>query len=123
MAISWFRTLRGSISSFIVWAVHFGIVYSLVGVGCDHDWHRMPLMGSNALTVLLTAITLPALGLIAWIGSGAWRSHRKASRGGAAREDSVRWRFLSLITLAIAVLAFVSTVMTAVPIMMLPPCN
>lgn len=80
-------------------------------------------MGANRLTVLLIALTLPALALIAWIGWGGWRSRRQAAPGRAESEDSMRRRFLGLVTLAIAVLAFVSTLMTAVPIMMLPPCN
>ena len=122
MAVSWFRTLSGSVSSLVVWAAHFGIVYSLVGVGCDQGWHRMPLAGTNGLTLLLIVLTLPALGLIAWIGWGGWRSHRQAGRHGDG-EDKLRWRFLGLITLALAVLAFVATIMTAVPIMMLPPCE
>jgi hypothetical protein len=121
--MSRFRTLLGSVSGLIVWAVHFAAVYSLVGVGCEQQWHRIPLMGTNRLTLLLIAVTLPALALIAWIGRRGWLSHRNAARGGAAREDSERWRFLSRVTLAIAVLAFLSTLMTSVPIMMLPPCN
>ncbi len=123
MKISWFRTLLGSISGLIVWAVHFAVVYSLVGIGCEQEWHRMPLVGMNRLTALQIALTLAALALIAWIGWDGWRSYRNADRGGAKREDSGRWRFLSLVTIAIAVLAFVSTIMTAVPIIMLMPCK
>lgn len=122
MAISWSRTLLGSVSSLILWAVHFVAVYSLVGVGCEEGWQRTPVLGTNGLTLLLVSITLPALSLIAWIGWVGWQSHRQASRGGGS-EDRGRWRFLGLITLALAVLAFISTIMTAVPIMMLPPCN
>lgn len=124
MAGSRFRTLSGSVSSLVVWAVHFAAVYSLVGVGCNHGWHRVSLIGTNALTMLLAALTVPALVLIAWIGLRGWRSYRSAGRrGDLRREDAGRWRFLGLVTLTLALLAFVSTIMTALPIVMLPPCD
>jgi hypothetical protein len=113
----------GSISSLVVWAAHFAVVYSLVGVGCERGWQRVSFPGTNGLSVLLLAVTLPALVLIAWIGWCGWRGHRKARASEAGDENSGRWRFLGLVTLALAVFAFVSTIMTSVPIMMLPPCN
>ena len=119
--ISWFRTLRGSVSSLVVWALHFAVSYALVGIGCDAGWQRLPFAGVNALTALLIALTLPALALIAWIGWRGWRTYRRANPPGPS-EVIARWRFLGLVTLAVAVLAFVSAVMTAVPMLLLPPC-
>lgn len=115
---SWFRTLTGAVSGFIVWALHFVAVYALVGVGCERAWDGWPIAGSNALTVLLVAVTLPALGAIAWIGIGGWRS-----AGRRPRDIDGPWRFTGWLTAAAAVLAFTATLMTALPILMLPPCE
>lgn len=127
MTFSWTRTLVGSVSSLIVWAAHFVAVYALVGIGCEQAWERSALAGSNALTVALVAVTVPALAAIAWIGRGglqAMRSWQKQARHGEMDSETMRRRrFMSLLTLTVAVVAFVATVMTAVPIVMLPPCE
>src|SRR5690606_22424232 len=91
---SWSRSLVGAVSGFIVWAAHFAIVYSLVGVGCAEGWHRAPLAGVNALTMLLLGVTLPALALIAWIGRGGWHAWAEANGLGADRDDRARLRFM-----------------------------
>jgi hypothetical protein len=124
---SWTRTLVGAVSSLIVWALHFVAVYGLAAVGCERGWERWPLAGSNALTVLLIVVTVPALAAIAWIGYGGWRAMRdsaSAERHGEIDEEAGRRRrFMGLLTVALAVVAFIATTMTAVPILMLPPCE
>ena len=119
----WSRSLVGAVSSFIVWAAHFGIVYALVGVGCAEGWHRTSLAGINALTMLLIGLTLPALALIGWIGRGGWHAYTEAKGYQANRDDRARLRFMGMVTVAVAALAFVATLMTSVPIAMLPPCE
>src|SRR5690606_3020695 len=102
--ISWFRTLRGSVSSLVVWALHFAASYALVGIGCDAGWQRLAFAGVNALTAVLIALTLPALALIAWIGWRGWRAYRRTNGTGQS-EGAARGRFLALVTLAVAALA------------------
>lgn len=86
------RRLSGAVGSLVVWAVHFVAAYVLVGIGCDRGWNVAPLAGTNALTFSLIALTVPALGLIAWFGWTGWRSLRaagaEAARAAPPRPDA-----------------------------------
>jgi hypothetical protein len=129
------RRLIGAGGGLVVWSIHFVVVYALVGVGCEQGWNLRPLLGSNALTVWLIAATVPALAAIAWIAWAGARGvrhwHRESIRAAPQHQpatempigEAKRWRFLAALTLALAVVAFVATAMTAVPIFMLPPCQ
>lgn len=120
---SWSRTLTGSVSSLIVWSVHFAVVYALAGLGCEMGWQHRSLLGGNLVSILLLAVTVPALGLIAWIGWGGWRWQGRARQSGIEPDTARRWRFMGYLTVALACVAFVSTVMTVLPVVMLPPCE
>ncbi|MDQ3618081.1 MAG: hypothetical protein M3374_05115 [Pseudomonadota bacterium] len=65
--------LTGVATPMAVWALHFVVVYSLVGLGCEHGWHLQRVSGLSLLGWTLLLATLVALGAIAWLGKRAWR--------------------------------------------------
>lgn len=106
-----------------VWALHLVVVYSLVGLGCEHGWHLRRVVGLPLLTGSLLLATAAALGLVAWLGWRAWRCWRILPRtGDPADPVQRRQRFIGIATAALALLAFVAVTFTATPIFMLPPC-
>lgn len=111
-----------------VWALHFVLVYSLAGLGCEHGWHLRNMVAANPLTWSLILATVVALGLLAGIGWHAWRSwrvQRDRSEDGDGDGDGTlarRQRFMSLATAVLALLAAIAVSMTAIPVFMLPPC-
>ena len=104
-----------------VWAVHFVVVYSLVGLACDRGLLLRRVATLPLLTWILALLTVAALALIAWLGWNAlhrWRVLRaSASTLGPSHEA-----FLRLATALLAMLAFIAVVFTATPMPMLPPC-
>lgn len=119
------RSLPGMVSGLIVWAVWFVVVYALTGVGCRAGWHTRAMPVGNLLSIVMLACTVLALLLIfvcARRGYIAWRGARSAS-GQAGAEAVQRRRFLGLTMLLVSALAAVGTVLVAVPIFMLPPCQ
>ena len=99
--------MLAAIGPMITWAVYFAVVYAMQGVGCDQAWNRNLLLGTNALTLVLVALTIAALAAIAWQGARAW-PHRANFHGRVA--------------LALAVFAVLATAFTGIPIVMLEPC-
>ncbi len=109
-----------------VWALHFVVVYSLAGLGCEREALLQRLATLPLLTWVMLLATVAALVLIAWLGWRAWRSWQAlgAAPQGAAPlpHAQPRERFMRLATALLALLAFIAVVFTATPILMLPPC-
>lgn len=120
---AWIRPDRlvGMTAPMLLWALHFVLVYSLAGVGCEHDWYRATLLGTNRLSLLLVVATIAALVPIALLG---WRALRWHRHGTSAADASLprHGRFLVRVTLALSVLAAIAVLFTATPILLLPPC-
>ncbi len=108
----------------IVWAVYFAAVYALQGVGCSEGWNRTTLAGVNALTATAGALTLVTLAVIAWLGHSGWIGWRRGESSGTegGRDTAQRQRAFSRVLTMLAALAFISTVLVGVPIVMVPPC-
>lgn len=102
-----------------IWALHFVVVYGSVGVVCER--HIAAAQGLGLFVVLLLVTALALLG-IAWLGRRAWRVWRHeceaAANGGVQRQG-----FLAAATALVSALAFISVLLTAVPILLLPPCG
>lgn len=109
-----------------VWALHFVVVYSLVGLGCERDVLLQRFVTLPLLTWVLLMVSLAALILIAWLGWRAWRIWNaldaNRSIAGTAPRVQPRERFMRLATALLAMLAFIAVVFTATPILMLQPC-
>ena len=106
-----------------VWAVHFVVVYSLVGLACERGVLLRSVAMLPVLTWILALLTVTALATIAWLGWNAlhrWRMLR-ASAGTPATPRSSE-AFMRLATALLALLAFIAVVFTATPMLMLPPC-
>lgn len=114
--------MAGMISGMIVWAVWFVIVYSLTGIGCDAGWHRRAVPGGNLLTLVMLASTLLALSIITWC---AWRGFlrwRDTAEAGDGIDNRQRRRFTGLVMGVLSLIAAASTMMVAIPMLMLDPC-
>lgn len=103
-----------------IWALHFVVVYSLTGLACGRGWYRSIVGGQPIATWVLIAVTLLAWAVLAWLGWSAWRSRKQADTGSPA---SPRRRFVARMTLALAWLAILAVAFTALPVLMLPPCE
>lgn len=131
--------LVGMAAPMAVWALHFVLVYSLVGLGCEEGWHLRRIAGlgvptPSLLTWSLLLATVTSLGVIAWLGARAWRGWRSLPVAGepAASEPAAaesadalqrRHRFMSLATTIMALLAAIAVVFTTTPVFMLPSCT
>lgn len=109
-----------------VWALHFVVVYSLVGLGCEREILLQRFATLPLLIWVLLLVTVAALVLIAWLG---WRAWRRWHALGAAPQGAgplpraqPRERFMRLATALLALLAFIAVAFTATPILMLLPC-
>lgn len=113
--------LVGMAAPMSIWALHFVLVYSLAGLGCEEGWHLRRTWGLSHLTWTLLVSTVAALGLIARLG---WRA-RRSLRAAAEPADAVqrRHRFMGRATAILAVLGAIAVVFTATPVFMLPSCT
>lgn len=124
MAIADPRKLVGVISSMIVWAVWFVLVYALTGVGCRAGWNQLRLPVGNLLSLVMLVSALLALALIGWCGWRGYVAWREpiAAGAGLSREAAQRMRFMGLAMCLLSVLAGIGTLLVALPILMLDPC-
>lgn len=105
-----------------VWALHFVVVYSLVGLGCERGVLLQPVAMLPLLSWVLVLVTLLALATIAWLGWRAWRRWNQLGAQQASRAQP-RERFMRVVTLLLSLLAFIAVVFTAIPMFVLPPCT
>jgi hypothetical protein len=107
-----------AIAGLIVWSSAFVVLYAGLSVGCEAGLQQRPLIGTNALTVLLGALWLAhlgALGALQWYAIRVW--HR------AVEVQSGLARFLTAVTCLIAGTGLFSTLVMGLPILVLPPCS
>ena len=117
-------TVFAAISPMIAWAVYFAAVYALQGLGCTAQWDAVSLAGSNVLTLMLALLSLLALGVIALLGGRGLQTRRAGVSGPASGHDvAQRARFLGLVRVVLAAVAFVATLMNAAPLLFLAPCR
>lgn len=114
--------LTGMALPMALWALHFVGVYSLAGLGCEHGWQARPLAGSNLLSVLLVAVTVPFLLALLLLGLRARRAWQRHAGNQAADPRQRRHALVSMATTVLAVLAAIAIVFTATPALLLPPC-
>lgn len=86
----------------IVWAVVFGALYAIEGIGCAGGWNPV------TLRTLLIAVWLVGLGGLAWLSWRWW------PRSGDALID---W-----IAGVVAIVGLVSTLWTGIPVATLSVC-
>ena len=105
--------LTAMVAAMIVWALHFVVVYAVVGLHCD----RPLTLARQPAGLWLLLSTLLALAVAVAIGIAAWRRWRRASRTASARE-----RFMSIVTGTLALIALLAIGMTALPMLLQPSC-
>lgn len=114
--------LTGMALPMALWALHFVVVYSLVGLGCEYGWQARPLAGGNLLSALLVAFTVLVLVPVAALGLRARRAWRRHAGNQAADPRQRRQALISMATTVLAVLAAIAIVFTTTPALLLPPC-
>lgn len=122
--------LNGMALPLALWAAHLLAVYIMQGLACAEGWQRQRVAGLEMATWWLLLATVLALALIAGQGARALRCRRLArfemraagdSRTGVAA-TARRRHFMSGLTALVAVVAFIATSLTALPVLLLPPC-
>jgi hypothetical protein len=109
--------LTAMISAIIVWALHFVLVYAVVGLGCERPF----TLDRNAAGLWLVAGTLVALGAVLVIGVAAYRVWRRER--GHSDPTATRRRFMAAVAGLLAMLSFFAILMTVLPVAMLPSCD
>lgn len=122
MAFANNRSLLGVITSMILWAAWFVLVYALTGVGCDAGWHTRTFAGISHLSLWMLASTVVAVALMAWCAWRGWVGWRENSPSDDGREAGQRRCFLGMVMVVLALLSIVGTLMIALPILLLDPC-
>lgn len=113
------RKLSFLLSGIIVWAAHFGFVYSLNGVACARGFAMHPVAGGGLVAVsvaaatAIAAIAILAVLFLAIAGRGPGISHEA--------DASLRafWRFG---TIAIALLGVIAVLWSGLPALIIRPC-
>ncbi|MGE0370678.1 MAG: hypothetical protein AB7Q01_02185 [Gammaproteobacteria bacterium] len=60
-------------SGLIVWAIHFGVVYTMTAIACERGFAGNRLLGLPLIPVLVIGATIVGIGAVALIGLKAWR--------------------------------------------------
>jgi hypothetical protein len=109
--------MTAMISAIIIWALHFVLIYAVVGLSCERPF----TLGRGAAAVWLAAGTLLALAAVAGIGLASlsvWRRDRRHADAAATRR-----RFMAAVAGLLAVLSMIAIIMTILPILLLPSCD
>lgn len=93
------------------WALHFVAIYSLQGLVCARGWSQPAGMGG------MVVLTLMAFAAIAWIGVRAWRVVRTRDAGQHGH------LFAARVALLLSALSMVAVAFTAMPLLLLAPCE
>lgn len=108
-----------------VWALHFVVIYSLVGLACERGWTLHVVAGLNILVWQLGLLCVIALALLAWLARRAARDVRHAAAERSMPGPDVaakRRRFVARVTLALCLLAAVAVLFTTIPAFLVPTC-
>ncbi len=106
----------------IVWAVHFAVIYSLVGLACERGWTLHRMAGLNMLVWQLVVVGVVALALLTWLAMRAIRAARRSDEAIDGQPVNRRHRFVSRVSLALCLLAAVAVLFTTIPAFLLPSC-
>ncbi|MEW9855123.1 hypothetical protein [Novosphingobium sp. M1R2S20] len=101
--------LLRAISGLIAWAVAFSAIYGLQGLGCALGWDRVMIGPLQLGRTLLIVLWLAFVAVQAWM---IWHfTHHP--RGSV---------FLNRLTVAVAVVGWVATIYTGVPVVLASMC-
>ena len=113
------RLWLAPVAALSAWVLYFVAAYALHSIGCVRGWTSPRVLGVDALTFALAALTVVTVAVIAVAGWWGYRTRRVAD--GAA--DAQRAQFAAALALMVAGLAIVSTVWVGLPMMFSPPCH
>lgn len=116
-------TVTGLLSTPIIWAIYFVLIYSLQGIACAGGLEGS-VAGIGTLTLNIVAATVIALAGQAILGFWMYRAWQSLQRNAELKssEPLMRASFLALVGWLNAILFFVATVWIGIPALMLDPC-
>lgn len=104
----------------LVWATHFGLIYTFNALVCARQSADVQLWGVSIVPLVVTGLTVIALVLVvAILVFALWRS-------GPAwfwQEDREVDEFMRYTTIGLAAVSFVAIVWSGVPALLVPPCG
>jgi hypothetical protein len=107
-----------------IWALHFLACYIAAAIYCEKMGRDAPL---DDIRLLVIAVTVLALGGIAWSTLGLWRVHdRSLTDDDFEYEHNTpeeRHRFLSHVALMLSILSAVAVIYVAIPMLYLESCR
>lgn len=120
----WLRSdgLTGLALPMVVWALHFLLIYVLMGLVCARDWSTRSIAGLPMPAWLLLGLAVGALLALALLALRAWRSLRDA-RIRVQDASAERARFIAGAMLALCLLAAIAVAWTTLPALLLPACG
>lgn len=118
------ESLLGMVASPLIWAAHFLLCYTLVGVACAFGF-ASPAPGEwGIIRISLIIVSILALATIAGL---AFLAHRRWRQSGASRRpqdaEQSRHRFMSVAALLLSILSGIGVAYTAVPLFVLSTCR
>jgi hypothetical protein len=108
-----------------VWALHFAVIYSLVGLACERGWTLHVVAGLNMLVWQLAVLCVVTLAVLAWLALRAVSASKldAAVTSPAGQDVAVkRRRFVARVTLSLCLLAAVAVLFTTIPAFLVPTC-
>ena len=109
------------LSGFIVWSVHFLLIYSFTGWVCERpDWAAMEIAGLKLAPLGVAVLTLLMLGVLAVAAIAAGLFVTGSSYGGQITPSGFP-RFLALGSAALAAVAIIWEGL--IPVLLVRPCG
>jgi hypothetical protein len=117
----WFGLAAGP----VIWAIHLSVAYALLAVSCQWDFFRFTVLGIDGVRFILIVFTVIA-GLVilagGWLSYNSWQDLR-ARPAQEGKEPIGRFRFMTRSGMLLSGIFFFSTILSIVPILMLPACS
>jgi hypothetical protein len=105
------------LSGLLIWACHFGMIYSFTALACARGFWRLNWLGVGIVPWAIGAATLVAVSAASGI---TILSIRYAGERTAQENAS---RFVHWMTAAIGALALLAIVWQALPVLLVPTCG
>ncbi len=105
--------LLAAVAAMIVWAIHFLLVYAGVGLACARGYSTTAVLLWLATTTVLALLVALAITL-----AGFDRARRPETPPHGQRR-----RFLARLSALLGGLALIAIVLTALPMLLVPPCR
>jgi hypothetical protein len=109
-----------TLAGFLVWALHFGVIYSLAALACARGFADARLAGIRLLSWGIGLATAAGFATTAAVIVLTWRDRRRHLQ---AEDDEDPTRFAAWLTVAIGLLASLAMLWQALAVLTVPACR